>query len=111
MSLYPVPSHSPSGLTIHHIVPSTAKLSWIPVPNDEVITGYNVQVIGLNSNSVQEIPVEGSDATSVEISNLIPLTNYTFKVSAKSQAGSGPAASISAIMPEGGEIIYLTGVI
>ena len=47
--------------------------------------------------------VVSADATSTRIPDLNAFTSYTFKVSAKTKAGSGPAASILSKTPEGGE--------
>ena len=53
---------------------------------------------------MQEVSVEGADASSAEVLNLNPFTSYTFKVSAKTKVGSGPATSISSLTLEDGEI-------
>ena len=97
------PSGSPCELRVSHTLPTTAEFSWTPVPKDKqngVITGYIIQVIGDDCTSgQQEISVD-KDATSAEISNLNPFTKYTFSVSAKTKAGSGPAATIASRTPE-----------
>ena len=101
------PSGSPGEFTVNHSLPSTAKLSWTPVPKDKqngVITGYTVQVMGTDSTFRQEVLVDKADATSIEISNLTPFTSYNFSISAKTKAGFGPAATISSKTPEDGEI-------
>ena len=101
------PSVSPEGITVNHRLPSTAKVSWTPLPKEKqngVITGYTVQAMGPDSSSTREILVEGADATSTEISNLNPFTLYTFKVSAKTKVGSGPAATKQSKTPEGGKL-------
>ena len=59
--------------------------------------------MGANSTLKQEIPIE-ADATSVEIPNLTPFTSYNFNISAKTKAGSGPAATILSRTPEAGKI-------
>ena len=78
-----------------------ATLSWSPLSKEKhngVITGYTVQVEGPDF-----VLVEHADATSIEISKLDPFTEYTFKVSARTKVGIGPAASRSSKTPEGGE--------
>ena len=90
-------------------IPTTAKLSWTPVPRDKqngVITGYTVYVVGADSTSRREIPIEKGDATTVEISSLTPFTSYNFSISAKTRAGSGPVATVSSRTPEAGEISF-----
>ena len=101
------PSGSPGELRVNHRLPTTAELSWTPVPRDRqngVITGYTVQVMGANSTSRQEIAVKEANATSVEISNLTPFTSYNFSISAKTKAGSGPVITISSRSPEAGKL-------
>ena len=95
------PSGSPGCLTVKHRSPTTEKLSWAPVPEEELngdITGYTVQVVGPDHSTVYY----STDATSIEISDLNPFTRYTFEVSVKTTVGSGQAASIQSITLEGG---------
>ena len=108
--LYSAPSACPGLLTVNHSLPTTAKLSWTPLPKEKqngVIIGYTVQIVRPDSSSARDVIIETADATSTEISNLNPSTKYTFKISAKTKAGSGPAASISSQTPEGGESYML----
>ena len=102
-----VPEVQPGDLKITHKHPVSVEVSWTSIPIEQqngYIIGYTLQVVGPNSNCIHEILVEGEDANSIGISNLKPFTLYTFKVSAKTKAGSGPAASISSKTPEGSEI-------
>ena len=88
------PSGCPGELRISHCLPTTAELSWIPVPKEKqngVITGYTVQVMRADSTLIRKIPVD-KDTTTAKISWLNPFTKYIFKVSAKTEAGSGPPA-------------------
>ena len=99
-----VPSGTPGELFISHSLPTSAQLSWTPVPEDkhnDTITGYIVQVEG--SDSTQKIPVMDGSATSYEASDLRPYTTYTFGVSAMTEAGTGPPISISCTTPQGGK--------
>ena len=109
MSFYcTAPSGSPCGLKISHGLPTSSNLSWTPVSKDKqngIIHGYIVQVIGADS-TLREIDGAESDATSAEVSNLKPFMKYTFSVSAKTKAGSGPAATVSLKTPEAGETWY-----
>ena len=61
-----------------------------------------MQVMGPDHSAVFE-RVVSADATSIDIPNLNPFTLYTFKVSAKTKADSGPEASKQFKTPEGGE--------
>ena len=107
ISFNSAPSDSPGELKVNHRLPTIAKLSWTPVPKDKqngVITGYTVYVVGADSTSRREIPIEKGDATTVEISNLTPFTSYNFSISAKTRAGSGPVTTVSSRTPEDGEV-------
>jgi hypothetical protein len=99
-----VPSGTPGELLVSHSLPTSAQLSWTPVPEDkqnDTITGYTVQVEG--PDSTQEIPVMDGNATSYEISDLRSYTTYTFSVSAMTEAGTGPPICSSSTTPQGGE--------
>ena len=100
----PAPSGSPGGLTVNYGPPTTAELSWTPLPEEKrngVITGYTVQVVGPDQSTVDEQEVS-ANATSTKIPILNPFTSYTFKVRAKTKAGPGPAASKQFKTPEEG---------
>ena len=98
------PSGKPGELRVHHRTPTSAQLSWTPVPKDQqngIITGYSVQVAG--PDFTREISITDATATSTEVSNLRPRTSYYFSVSARTMAGIGPAARSLSIPPQGGE--------
>ena len=101
------PSGSPGELRVNHRLPTTAELSWTPVPKEKqngVITGYTIQVMGPDSTLIKNIPVD-KDFTTVEVPNLTPFTSYNFSISAETKAGPGPpSASISSKTPEAGKI-------
>ena len=93
------PCGAPGELKVSHSLPTTAQLSWSPLPEEKrngVITGYKVQIVGPHSQ--QEIQVED---VSVEVSSLKPSTSYTFNVSSMTKAGTGPVATISTTTPNG----------
>ena len=100
-------------LTVGCSLPTSVRLSWGTVPNDQqngVITGYSVQVEGPGTSRNTQIPPVHSphfrmeDAySSEEVCDLRPSTEYTFSVSAKTVAGSGPAISVSFVTPQEGE--------
>jgi hypothetical protein len=97
-----VPSGTPGELFVSHGFPTSAQLSWTPVPEDEqndTITGYTVQVEG--PDSTREIPVMDGNATSYEVSDLKPYTIYTFGVSAMTEGGNGPPIILSSTTPQG----------
>ena len=107
--------HTVSGVTgelkVSHSFPTSAQLSWTPVPEDKQnetidITGYIVRVEG--PDSIQEIPVD-ENATSHEVSDLRPYTTYTFSISTMMEAyvHAAPAISVSSTTPQGGEALEL----
>ena len=108
-------SHAPGELKVSHSLPTSAQLSWTPVPEDkqnDIITGYIVQVMGpYPYPQVKEKRIEFSvmdgNATSFEVSNLKPYATYTFSVSAITEIGTGLAKSVSSTTPQGGEVLKL----
>ena len=104
---FPAPSSAPTGLNVTHPLPTSAELSWIPLPSHQhngIITGYTVKVVGPDSATPRLIPVSDSSATSIVVSGLRPFTMYTFSVSAMTVAGAGPAADITSTTPQGGQL-------
>ena len=109
-------SDAPGELKVSHSLPTSAQLSWTPVPEDkqtDTITGYIILVEGPYSYSYSkvkekriEFPVMDGNATSFEVSNLKPYTTYTFSVSAITKIGTGLAKSVSSTTPQGGKVIY-----
>ena len=84
------------------------------------ITGYSIQVEGSGTTRNIQIAATVSDQmppiilytphslmedvyTSEEVCDLRPSTEYTFSVSAKTVAGSGPAISVSFMTPQEGK--------
>ena len=106
-------SDAPGELKVSHSLPTSAQLSWTPVPEDkqnDTITGYTILVVGPYSSGAQErkeIPVMDANATSFEVSDLKPYTTYTFSVSAITEIGTGLARSVSSTTPQGGEVLNL----
>ena len=102
-TVHTAPSSPPGGLTVTHSLPTTAQLSWTPLPAEDqngVITGYTVTVEG--PDSTQTLTVPDSGATSLEVPGLRPFTAYIFSVSAMTAAGTGPTTSVSSTTPQGG---------
>jgi hypothetical protein len=102
-------SCAPGELKVSYSLPTSAKLSWTPVPEDkrnDTITGYTVRVEG--PDSTQEIPMMDGNATSYEVSDLRPHTTYTFSVRAITKAGTGLAKQVSSTTPQGGEVLHFT---
>ena len=101
-----VPIGTPKELFVSHDLPTSAQVSWTPVPKDkqnDIIIGYTVQVVGHDPIEKREIPVMDGNATSYEVSDLRPYTEYTFSVSAMTEAGTGPAITVSSTTPQGGK--------
>ena len=108
---------APGELKVSHGLPTSAQLSWTPVPEDKqngTITGYSVEVVGpyfYSFSSVKtnwvEFPVMDGNATTFEVSDLKPYTTFSFSVSAKTEMGKGLARTITFTTPEVGEILHL----
>ena len=102
--MHTVPSGKPGKFRVRHSTPTSAQLSWTPVPRDQqngIITGYSVQVVG--PNFMQEISITDATTTSAEVSGLAPITSYYFSVSAMTAAGTGPPSRRLSITPEPGK--------
>ena len=99
-----VPSGAPGELLVSHSLPTSAQLSWTPVPEDkqnDTITGYIIHVEG--PDFMREILVMDGNATSYKVSDLRPYTTYIFRISAITEAGAGPPIHISSTTPQGGK--------
>ena len=101
-------SGAPSELKVSHSLPTSAQLSWTPVPKDkqnDTITGYTVQVEGPYSLGVTKNM--DATATSFEVSDLKPYTRYTFSISAITKIGTGLSKRVFSTTPQGGKILNL----
>ena len=56
---------------------TSVQISW-PAIREDVVIGYTVQIEG--PDSTREIPIRKNYNTSVRVSDLLPTTQYTFKV-------------------------------
>ena len=67
-------------------------LSWSsPVDNGYAsITGYNVNVLNLQTRTERVFNVGGNTSTTITDDELIPYTNYSAKVSANNAFGESP---------------------
>ena len=72
-------SNTIGSLKTSQYYPTSVRISWAAIWED-VVTGYRVQVVG--PDSTREIPIRNNYSTSVEISDLLPSTQYTFEVRA-----------------------------
>ena len=103
-----VPSGAPGELLVSHSLPTSAQLSWTPVPEDkqnDTITGYTIHVLVEKGSYIYDkrmIPVMDRNATSYEVSDLKPCTTYTFSVSTMTEAGAGPPIITTSTTPQGG---------
>jgi Fibronectin type III domain len=86
---------APSGLTVTALTGTTASLSWTPPPGP--VTSYNIYRNGT--------VVASTMATSWSDSGLIASTNYTYSVTARNIAGTGPKApAIGLATPASGSL-------
>ena len=111
------PSGTPKWLTVGCSLPTSVQLSWGAVPEDQQngnITGYSIQVEGPGTTrNIQTVYDQVSSLYSPmkdnllfstkKVSDLRPSTEYTFSVSAKTVAGSGPAISVPFVTPQEGK--------
>ena len=106
------PSGSPMWLTVRGSLPTSVQLSWGAVPKNQrngEIAGYSIQVEG--PDTMQNIQTNTSVSKDLlripyafeKVSDLKPSTEYSFSVSAKTVAGSGPAISVSFVTPQEGK--------
>ena len=99
-----VPSAAPTDLRVTDKDSSSVSLSWKPPPaehhNGQLI-GYTVEVKDVNGVSQQSS--KQSDSTFAKIDGLNSDTEYKFYVSARTEAGSGPAATVSGRTNKEGE--------
>ena len=108
MHMHTAPCGAPGELKISHILPTSARLSWTPVPEhkrNEIITGYIVRAVW--PDSMREIPVMDGNATSYEVSDLKLDTEYTFSVRAVTKAGIGLARYVRSTTRQGGEVLHI----
>ena len=109
MCIHTAPCGAPGELKISYSCPTSARLSWTPVPEhkrNEVVTGYIVRVVGYYSIKEKEWEVMDANTTSYEVSDLKPYAEYTFSVSAMTEAGTGPAISVCSSACQGGEVLH-----
>ena len=102
----PALCHCPphTGISIKYRLPSSAEISWKLLSRQAQkidVTGYAVQVVGPDSQ--RDISVTDASATSVKISQLKPYTSYTFHVSAVTELGNGPVATVRLTTPKEGK--------
>ena len=99
------PSDKPTELTCLEVNTTSVKLSWSPPPKEKqngAIIGYRVEVDG--PDPIHPMNVVDKNA---KVDRLRPNTKYIFKVSAKTEAGSGPAATVECITRPGGKGFWI----
>ena len=102
------PSGTVEWLTVRCNDPSSVRLFWGDAPKDQqngFITGYIINIEGTDIK--RSISTTEGYTTFKEVSALKPSTEYTFTVSAKTVAGSGPAISVSFVTPPEGKLQHI----
>ena len=106
------PSGTPKWLTVRGSLPTSVRLFWGAVPEDQQngeITGYSIQVEGpdttqsIQTNTTVSKGLLRIRRASKKVCDLRPSTEYTFSISAVTVTGSGPAISVSFVTPQEGE--------
>ena len=86
------PTAAPPSVTTSTPSSSTISVQWGSVPcihQNGDITGYSVQYEVMGSGNTQTMNVNGAITTQTTISGLIPSTNYSIQVAAKTTGGIG----------------------
>ena len=80
----------------------TLTLSWgEPFNNLDPIVNYTVSCSGVNVTCPPNFTTTDNTTRSYTITNLTPMTNYTFSVVATNSIGSGEAGVVMIITPPG----------
>ncbi|XP_072042726.1 receptor-type tyrosine-protein phosphatase F-like [Amphiura filiformis] len=89
-----VPTAPPSNITITSVTSSNISFEWSE-PSFEHKHGPITYSYSLYNESSDEIVTSTGQNTSVTINELIPFTNYTFIISASTNAGEGPSYNLT----------------
>ena len=92
-------------LHVTHKDSSSVSLSWKPPPakyHNGELEGYRVEVKDVDGVPQQACKRPENNCYRVKIDGLKSDTEYKFHVSARTAAGSGPAATVSERTAEGG---------
>ena len=82
MCIHTALSNAIGSLKASQYHPTSAQISWAAAAIwEDIVIGYTVQVEG--PDSTHEILIGNKYITSVEISDLLPSTQYTFEVRAR----------------------------
>ena len=95
MYICPAPSAAPSNVTVSEVTSYTITVQWDMVPcihQNGDITGYRVEY-GAVEGIQATVSVSGGDVTEATITGLAPSTNYSVRVAAVNNAGTGVFSS------------------
>jgi hypothetical protein len=84
---------SPTGLTASSVAATTATLTWSAPTAGGAASAYNVEY-RVTGTSIWTVAIQGTSATSYQVTGLAPSTTYDFQVIATNPSGSGPASAI-----------------
>ena len=98
----PAPSGPPANVTLFEVTSTSARVSWSEPAcgqRNGDITAYSFLLLDEAGTVIEN---DDTTSTSVFINNLMPFTNHSFKVSAKTRRGIGPASPALHFLTEQG---------
>ena len=103
LSLSPVPSAPPGGITAFNVAPTSFSVQWENVPciqrNGE-ITGYSVRYGVLGNGGMETPTMVGSDILMTNLTGLVPDTSQLVQVAGVNGQGVGVYGEITVLIPQ-----------
>ena len=94
----------PKAIYVLHKTAFSIQISWTPLPSpvsNGRILGYKVcHKLDMSSEPCETTAYVGHDTTSYTAKDLVPVTKYSFLVSAGTAAGYGPSTLLTATTNE-----------
>ena len=103
LSLSPVPSAPPAGLTAFNVAPTSFSVQWENVPciqRNGDITGYSVRYGVLGNGGMETLTMVVPDVLMTNLTGLVPDTSYLVQVAGVSGEGVGVYGEITVTTPQ-----------